>query len=61
MKRFDAREAVLAALKQKGLYNNYSMLNYMKLNSSIVKGIIEQDIQNLVKKEKAFRLTLREI
>jgi|SRR3989344_6547964 len=52
---------IIELMKQKGIYDNYSMLNYMKLNSSIIKGNVEQDIIALIKKEKAFRLSLRDI
>ena len=45
---------IIKIMKQKGIYDNYSMLNYMKLNSSIIKGNVEQDIIALIKKEKAF-------
>ena len=48
-------------MKKKGLYYNYSILSYMKLNSAIIKGIIDKEICDLTKKEKAFRLSLRDI
>lgn len=48
-------------MKKKGLYNNYSSLSWMKLNSAIIKGTIDKEICDLTKKEKAFRLSLRDI
>lgn len=57
----DDKTQIINLMKQKGVYDNYSNLNYMKLNSAIIKGNVAQDILALVKKEKAFRLSLREI
>ena len=48
-------------IKSKGLYNQYSAISYPKLSSAIVKGDIDLEISNLVKKEKAFRLSLKDI
>ncbi len=48
-------------IKSKGLYNQYSAISYPKLSSAIVKGSIDVEVANLVKKEKAFRLSLKEI
>ena len=48
-------------IKSKGLYNQYSAISYPKLSSAIVKGNIDFEITSLVKKEKAFRLSLRDI
>jgi len=52
---------IISLMKQKGMYDAYSILSYMKLNSAIIKGSISQDIVDLIKKEKAFRLSLRDI
>ena len=52
---------IIELMKQKGIYDNYSNLNYMKLNSAIIKGVVDSDISALTRKEKAFRLSLREI
>jgi len=35
-------------------------LNYFKLNPKILKNEIDKEIINLVKKEKAFRVSLKE-
>ena len=48
-------------IKSKGLYNQYSMISYLKLSSAIIKGNIDLEITSLVRKEKAFRLSLRDI
>ena len=52
---------IIELLKKKGFYNSYSSINYLKLNSAILKGTVDSEISNLTKKEKAFRLSLRDI
>jgi len=48
-------------IKSKGIYNQYSTISYPKLSSAIVKGNVDLEISNLVRKEKAFRLSLKDI
>ncbi|MFH1430888.1 MAG: hypothetical protein ABIG37_00260 [Nanoarchaeota archaeon] len=48
-------------IKSKGLYNKFSSVNYLKLSPAIVKDEIDKEIAELTKKEKAFRLSLRDI
>jgi len=45
-------------IKSQGLYETLSMLNYSRITSKINKKELSQDIINLVKIEKDFRLTL---
>lgn len=45
-------------IKSQGLYETLSMLNYSRITSKINKKELPQDIINLVKIEKDFRLTL---
>jgi len=52
---------ILELIKRKGIYDNYSTLNYMRLNSAIIKEEIDKEIIDLTKKGKAFRLSLRNI
>ena len=52
---------VIDLMKKKGIYDIYSTLNYMKLNSAISKGLIDIEIAALTKQEKAFRLSLMDI
>lgn len=47
-------------IKSKGLYDRFSSLNYFKLSPRILKNEVDQSIINLVKKEKAFRVSLTE-
>lgn len=52
---------IINLLKQKGIYYKFSMLNYMGLNSAIIKKSVDKDIINLTKKEKTFRLFIRKL
>lgn len=55
------KTVLIDKIRSKGLYNQYSTISYPKLSSAIVKGNIDLEITNLIKKEKAFRLLLRDI
>ena len=48
-------------IKNKGLYDRFSSVNYLKLGPAIIKGDIDKEIVELTKREKAFRLSLKEI
>jgi|SRR3989344_2721908 len=48
-------------IKSKGLYDRFSSLNYFKLSPAIIKGEVGYDIASLVRKEKAFRLSLKDL
>ena len=48
-------------IKNKGLYDKFSSINYLKLSPAIIKGEIDLEIANLTRQEKAFRLSLKEI
>ena len=52
---------ILELIKKKGLYERFSTMSYIKLNSAINKGLVEKEITDLTKKEKAFRLSFRDI
>lgn len=52
---------IISLMKQKDIYNRYSMINYMSLNSAIIKGQIDKEITSLIKMEKTQRLSLKEI
>ncbi len=52
---------IIELIKKKGLYEKFSTVSYMKLNSAIIKGEVDKEIAGLTKKEKAFRLSLRDI
>ena len=45
-------------IKAKGLYEQFSTINYFKLGPKIVRGEIDKEILGLVEKEKAFRVYL---
>ena len=48
-------------IKNKGLYDKFSSINYLKLSPAISKGEIDKEIIDLTKKEKAFRISFKEI
>jgi len=48
-------------IKDKGLYDKFSSINYFKLGPAIIKGEINQEVIDLTKKEKAFRVFLKDI
>ena len=52
---------LIEIIKSKGLYDRFSSLNYFKLSPAIIKGEVEYDIASLVRKEKAFRLSLKDL
>jgi len=47
-------------LREKGLYDEFSSVNYFKLNPRIKKCEIDSDIIELAKKESDFRISLKE-
>ena len=51
---------IVSLMKQKEIYNKYSIINYMSLNSAIIKGAIDKEIVDLIKKEKTFRVSLKD-
>ncbi len=51
------KDEVIKLLKDKGLFENMSMLNYSRFNSLIIKGELKE-FNDLVKIEKDFRMSL---
>lgn len=54
----DKKEELLKLIKEKGLYDDFSSLNYFKLGPKVLKKEVDEDIINLTDKEKAHRLSL---
>ncbi len=52
---------IIELIKKSGLYERFSSLSYLKLSPAIAKQEVSKEIIELVKKEKAFRLSFREI
>jgi len=52
------REKFIGLLKEKGLWDELSMVCYPKLNSKVIKNEIEKEIKDAVEIEKDFRLSL---
>jgi len=54
----DEKEKLMSLIKQKGLWEEFSMLCYPKLSSKIIKGDVDKEIKNKISIEKDFRLSL---
>ena len=54
----EKKEELLKLIKDKGLYDEFSSLNYFKLSPKILKKQVDEDIISLTDKEKAYRLSL---
>ncbi len=54
----DKKEELIKLLKDKGVYEEFSSLNYFKLGPRILKKEVDEDIIKLTDKEKAYRLSL---
>jgi len=52
------KHELIKSLKDAGLWEDFVTLNYMKLNSSVIKGDIDEKIKRLVEIAKDFRLSL---
>lgn len=52
---------IINLMKQKDIYDRYSIINYMGFNSAIIKGIVDKEITDMIKIEKTQRLSLKEI
>jgi len=52
---------IIELIRKNGLYDRFSSLNYLKLSPAIIKQEVPQNIIVLTKKEKALRLSFREI
>jgi len=48
-------------LKEKGLWDEFSMINYSRFGSKARKKELNEELLNLIKKEKAFRIILKDI
>ncbi|MFH1365593.1 MAG: PD-(D/E)XK nuclease family protein [archaeon] len=54
----EEKEELIKILKKKGLWEDFVTLNYMKLNSGILKGNLDKEIKDIVDVVKDFRLSL---
>jgi len=55
----DNKSELIEMIKSKGIYEQFSSINYLKLGPKIVGGEVDKEIVDLVNKEKAFRLSLK--
>jgi translation initiation factor 1 (eIF-1/SUI1) len=54
----DERDKFIEVLKEKGLWEDWNMLSYAKVNSGILKGDVEEDVKGMIEMEKGFRFSL---
>lgn len=54
----EEKRELIAYLKEKGVWEDFVTLNYMKLNSGVIKGDLDEEIKKLVDVVKDFRLSL---
>ncbi|MFH0808752.1 MAG: PD-(D/E)XK nuclease family protein [archaeon] len=52
------KDKFLQLLKDKGLYETYSMICYPKINSGVIKGELDEEVCRRVEKVKDYRLSL---
>jgi len=55
------KSKIVELIRKNGLYERFSSINYLKLSPAIIKQEVSKEITDLTKKEKAFRLSLKEI
>jgi len=56
----DDKTEIVELIKKKGLYEKFSSVNYLKLSPAIIKMEVDREILDLTKKQKAFRIFLKE-
>ena len=52
------KEKLIKMIKEKGLYEELSSVNYFKLSPRILRGDMDNEITELTKKEEAYRINL---
>ncbi len=52
------KSELIELMKKKGIWEDFVMLNYMKLNSGVIKGNVDDDVKDAVEIVKDFRLSL---
>ncbi len=55
------KDLIIKIIKENGLYEDLSHLNYPRLSSRIIKNEISKEIIDLIKKKKVLRISLKDI
>lgn len=55
------KENLIRLIKEKGIYDQVSSINYLLLNLKINKRNIDQEIMDLIELKKAFRISLKKL
>ena len=53
------KDKLIRLIKDKGIYNQVSSINYLLLNAKINRKEINQEIMDLIELKKAFRVSLK--
>jgi hypothetical protein len=54
----EIKEELVKIMKEKGVWEEYEMVNHMKFNSHGRKGELHEEIQKLIELDEDWRLTL---
>ncbi|MBU0907050.1 MAG: hypothetical protein KKD18_02970 [Nanoarchaeota archaeon] len=54
------KELLIRLIKQKGLYDSLSSLNYFKLGPKILRNEIDKEIIDMTRREKNYRVSLKD-
>ena len=52
------KSGIINLLKEKGLWNEFAMINYSRFQSRTIKGEMNEDVKKMVEIEKGWRLSL---
>jgi len=55
------KTSLVEMIRERGLYDKFSSISYFKLGPAILKGVVDKEISDLTKEEKAFRLSFQDI
>lgn len=54
----EEKAKMIALMKEKGLWDEFAMINFMRFQSKFLKGEIHEDVAKMIQKEKDYRLSL---
>ncbi len=52
------KEELITLMKQKGIWDDFAMINFMKFQSKITKGEVHEDISKMIEREKDWRVSV---
>jgi hypothetical protein len=54
----EEKEQLIALMKQKGIWDDFAMINFMKFQSKITKGEVHEDVAKMIEREKDWRVSV---